>query len=285
MPHSAGGGSHGGGGHGGGGYHGGGSGSGNRISTHYFAGARRFRRHYTDGRPDEYVYATGKPAKAGLSSVIILCVAAGFFMFSSMFGIVGNVPKKLKTKYWDAPRVYDDVDLIANDEELESILMEYCDTTGICPVIYTTFNEEWEYNEGDTFSYADLESYAFDKYVTNFSDEQHLVIVYSVPMDDAIALYNGEKFVPDYQWEAIQGDETDPIITEMLFRKFTERVQDKLEAGEDPGEAFGFAFTKLKTDSESLIKPGASSWMLKLFTSFFPMLVVSGIFVPMIIVY
>ena len=47
MPHSGGGGSHGGGSHGG--SHGGGSS--HRTSHTYFPGARRYRRHYNDGRP------------------------------------------------------------------------------------------------------------------------------------------------------------------------------------------------------------------------------------------
>ena len=281
MPHSSGGGSHGGGSHGG--SHGGSS---NHISHHYFPGARRFRRHYTDGRADEYIYASRMPAKTTKSSVVLICIIAAFFLFCGTFGIVGDMPRKLKTKYKDAPRVYDEYELIADDKSLEKVMNDFCDVTGICPVIITTYDELWnrEWTDGNTtYAYADLEAYTYDMYVKSFSDEQHFVIVYSVPMDQAIMLYNGEKFVPDYQWEACQGDETDPIITDSFFRRFANNVQDKLEAGEDPGEAFEFAFKKATAEAESNLNPSAAVWLLRLAGSLVPMLIVCGIFVPIII--
>ena len=281
MPHSSGGGSHGGGSHGG--SHGGSS---NHISHHYFPGARRFRRHYTDGREDEYIYASRMPARTTKSSVVLVCIIAAFFLFCGTFGIIGDMPKKLKTKYKDAPRVYDEFELIADDKSLEKAMNDFCDVTGICPVIITTYDELWdkEWVEGDvTYAYADLEAYTYDMYVQSYSDEQHFVIVYSIPMDQAIKLYNGEKFVPDFQWEACQGDETDPIITESFFRRFANNVQDKLEAGEDPGEAFEYAFKKSTAEANSNLNPSGIAWILKILSSCVPMLVVCGIFVPIII--
>ena len=61
MPHSSGGGSHGGGAHGG--SHGGSSGP--RISKHYFAGARRYRRHNISTGEDEYISASLSPLLFG----------------------------------------------------------------------------------------------------------------------------------------------------------------------------------------------------------------------------
>ena len=273
MPHSSGGGSHGGGSHGGGSH---GSSSGTRISNHYFYGARCYRRHYRDGRrEDEYVYSNRTPGRTTLAGTVIICAIAVFFLFAMGSSVAKDLPKKLKPVYIDKPAVHDEYDLIDNDDELVSTLKEYQNVTGICPVIYTTFDEIWQ-NE-----YADLESYAYDVYVNEFSDEQHFVIVYSVPVGQAIRLANGN--VPDYSWEAIQGDETDPIITSMLFKVFADRVQDKLESGANPGEAFNFAFTKAISDAESIVKPGGTSWMLKLASAMMPMLVISGIFIPMII--
>ena len=76
MPHSSGGGSHGGGFHGGGSH---GGSSGNRVSTHYFAGARRYRKHHRRTGVDEYVYATAKPSKVRLSSVILVGIMCSVF--------------------------------------------------------------------------------------------------------------------------------------------------------------------------------------------------------------
>ena len=68
MPHSSGGGSHGGGSHGG--SHGGSGGP--RISTHYFAGARHYRKHHVSTGEDEYIYASSMPKRTGLSSIIFI---------------------------------------------------------------------------------------------------------------------------------------------------------------------------------------------------------------------
>ena len=271
MPHSSGGGSH------GGGSHGGSHGSSNHISRSYFPGSRRYRRHYSDGRLDEYIYASRKPTKTTLSSVIIVIVMAAFFLFAGTFGIAGEIPKKLRVKYKDAPVVIDEIEMIEDDRELVRVLNGFCDVTGICPVIITTYDEVWNRN------YPDLESYAYDQYVDNYRDEQHFVIVYSLPMEQAMDIYDGNDFVPDYQWEAIQGDETDPIITESYFKRFADRVQDKLEAGDDPGEAFGYAFKKGTDEAANTLTPGNPSYLSHLFISFIPMLIIMAIFVPMII--
>ena len=278
MPHSSGGGSHGGGSHGGGSHGSHGGSSGTRISNHYFYGARCYRRHYRYGnRADEYIYANRKPGKTTLGGTVVICLMAVFFLFMGFSSIAQDMPKKLKPVYIDKPAVHDEFELIDNDDELVNTLKNYQDVTGICPVIYTTFDEIWN-NQ-----YADLESYAYEMYVDNFTDEQHFVIVYSVPMEQAIALNNGTITVPDYSWEAIQGDDTDPIITTTLFRVFADRVQDKLESGANPGEAFNFAFTKATNDAESMVKPGGGSWMLKMGSSLMPILIIAGIFIPMII--
>ena len=275
MPHSSGGGSHGGGSHGGGSH---GGSSGNRISNHYFYGSRCFRRHYTDGRrEDEYVYATRTPSRTSLGGTIVICIMAVFFLFMSVISVGEDLPHKLKPEYSDRPAVHDEYGLIENTDELTATLKEYCDVTGICPVIYTAFDEDWVYE------YASLEDYTYDLYVREYSDEQHFVIVYSIPVSQAVDVLNGKLDVPDYSWEAVQGDETDPIITMTLFRVFADRVQDKLESGEGPGEAFNYAFVRATDDCGSVIKPGGISWLLKLGSSLMPILVIAGIFVPLII--
>ena len=97
MPHSSGGGSHGGGSHGG--SHGGSSGP--HISTHYFAGARRYRKHHISTGRDEYIYASSKPQKAGLGSVIFMSIFSAFFLGVTGIVALQNVPHKLKAKYMD----------------------------------------------------------------------------------------------------------------------------------------------------------------------------------------
>ena len=174
MPHSSGGGSHGGGSHGG--SHGGSSGP--HISTHYFAGARRYRKHHISTGRDEYIYASSKPQKAGLGSVIFMSIFSAIFLGGTGMAVLGNLPGKLKTHYLDTPAVHDSIDVIADDDALTGTLCEYQELTGICPVIYTTYHEEWKSD------YEDLESYSYYMYTSNFKDEAHFVIVYSIPVSD-----------------------------------------------------------------------------------------------------
>ena len=248
MPHSSGGGSHGGGSHGG--SHGS---SGPRISSHYFAGSRRYRRHHISTGRDDYIYASSK-------------------------GVQSQIPHKLKGHYLDMPAIHDDVDLFANDEELQDAIDEYYETTGICTVFYTVYDEMWEDD------YDDLESYAFDKYVSNFSDEEHWVFVYSIPVRDAVTSPDARPDrIPDYKWEAIQGDNTDPIITESMFKRFADNVQDSLENGDDPADAFSYAFAYASDKAVSMLTPGNPYRIFHSMTSYIPVLFVAGIFVPMLI--
>ena len=94
MPHSGGGGSHGGGSHGG--SHGGSS---HRTSHHYFYGARRYRRHYRDGRPDEYFYSNGRPQKTSLFSIIFIILFGVVFSGLTFLGTSSSIPKKLDEEY------------------------------------------------------------------------------------------------------------------------------------------------------------------------------------------
>ncbi len=266
MPHSSGGGSHGGGSHGG--SHGGSSGP--RVSTHYFAGARRYRRHHISTGKDEYVYASSKPQKAGLGSVIFMSVFSAIFLGGTCFGVFSSVPHKLKTKYLDTPAVYDNVDVIADDESLVDTLKDYQELTGICPVIYTAVHEDWKDD------YDSLEDYSFYTYTSNFKDEAHFVIVYSVPVSDLEYIGQEPGFVPDFKWEATQGDDTDPIITESYFKKFADKVQDGLESGEDAGVAFDEAFKFAYKKAENQLDPGSASRMLSIIGSSVPVLIVAG---------
>ena len=282
MPHSSGGGSHGGGFHGGGSH---GGGSGNRVSTHYFAGARRYRRHHRSTGRDEYVYATSRPQKTKLSSIIFVGVIGAFFFWVIAYGTHSEAPKKLNSASFYEPAVYDDRDLIDNDEALAATLNEYYAQTGICSVIYTVYDEDWsDVNPYLNTTYADLETYAYCTYVDNFSDEQHFVIVYSVPENDAELVKSGKITVPNYSWEAIQGDDTDLILTEGMFRVFGNKVQKDLEAGLGPGQAFDNAFHFAIEDADSRLKVFSFSNIIGQIKSLFPVLFVAAIIIPMIVI-
>ena len=274
MPHSSGGGSS------GGGFHGGSSGGGgSRVSTHYFPGARRYRRYYSDGRPDEYVYATSKPTRTGVSALIILALMGIIFMGSTLFAAFTDRPRFIAPVYSDEPSIHDVVGVMdeKDKEELLSLIKEYNKLTGICPVIYTTFDEEWNRE------YKNLEKFAFDKYVSNFSDEQHWVFVYSVPVDASEFHPGGIVTSSEFKWEAIQGDETDPIITESAFKNIGRAIQKDLEAGKGPGPAFITGFNKAISSAENKLHPKPVAAVFGTIIKLVPFLLVAGIFIPLFI--
>ena len=268
MPHSSGGGSHGGGAHGG--SHGGSSGP--RISKHYFAGARRYRRHNISTGEDEYIYASSKPSKTRLSSIIFVSIFGALFLGGMGAGMYSELPHKLKAHYLDLPAVHDNINVIEDDEALTDTLTDFQELTGICPVVYTAYIEEWSKD------YSTLESYTFDTYTDNFSDEDHFVIVYSISVNDAVLLENGEIDVPDYYWEAVQGDNTDPLLTESEFSKFAGIVQEELERGSDPGRAFDKAFRNMHSRLQSRLTPGMPGYFTYLIGTLIPLIFVGGFF-------
>ena len=281
MPHSSGGGSHGGGFHGGGSH---GGGSSNRVSSHYFYGARRYRRHHRHTGQDEYVYADSRPQKTTLSSVIIIFIVGLVFFGAVGFGTRSEMPHKLNGLY-GTPAIYDYADQIKDEDTLNEKIDDYYVLTGICPVIYTVYDEDWsDRNPNLSTVYENLETYAYCTYVDNFSDEQHFVIVYSISRRDAERLSQGRITVPDYSWEACQGDDTDPIITEAMFKRFGHLVQDDLENGNDPGVAFETAFEYAKKDAESKLNPGSPSRIISFIRSLMPLMFTAAIIVPMLVI-
>ncbi|MCR5616664.1 MAG: hypothetical protein K6F83_00050 [Clostridiales bacterium] len=245
MPHSGGGGSHGGGSHGGGSHGGSGSGSSSRTSKTYFPGATRYRRHYYDGRDDEYFYSDAVPRKGGLSGIIILLSFAALFMAFLVPGTYKKSPQKLEENYArPASRIIDNIDIIDNDSSLEKALEEYNDITGICPVVYTMYVEDYK------DSYADLETFAYVKYLELFSDERHYLFVYAIPEGQAEDFRSGALKVPDYYWESMIGDDTDALYNEHAFVR---KVQKGLEAGEKPGEVFEDAIRKMSEYDKDLV--------------------------------
>lgn len=276
MPHSSGGFSS------GGGFHSGGSsgGSSNHVSTHYFPGAIRYRRYYSDGRPDDYIYANSKPGKTTFSSVIMIAVVGLIFTLAAGFSAFTDTPRFIVPKYSDAPAIHDTVGVFEETEENELLaqMKIYNQTTGICPVIYTVFDEEWNRE------YESLAKYAFDKYVENFKDEQHFVIFYSIPAGTAVFTLGGGVTSKEFKVEATQGDETDPLITDSVYRRFCKIIQNGLEAGNSPGKAFIAGFENANESAEKMLDPMSPARIFRLITRCVPFLICLGIFIPLIIV-
>ena len=227
MPHSSGGGSHGGGFHGGS-FHGGGSfsrgsrsvpdRSGPIVSNTYRSGYHRYVIYH--GTQPTYFYSRGavteKDARPKIAGPIILLLFALLFLCISV-GIYYRSPKKLSLPYDSAVRVTDRAGVLtAQDEaQLKDVFTRFQEETGITPAFLSVSPDEWKGR------YSRFTNFAYDAYVNLFHDESHWLLCYS---GDASADFD------DWVWEAMQGDNTDGILTEKVADTFTQSVQKYLTA-------------------------------------------------------
>ena len=234
MPHSSGGGSHGGGGHGG--SHGGSHGrSGPRISRSHFPGSRRYV-YYRHNQP-RYFYA-GKNFKPGFDwkrlFVLLFYIPFFFVGFRMLREVIGFVPKN----YDHSIIIEDDADVINNKSELRSTLESFMDKTGVAPSVVTVNNEEWQN------VYPSLENYAYHRYLQEFNDEMHWLIVYSQPRDP-------DPNFNDWFWEGMQGDYTDGVLTSSDTSRFNTVFNSYLGSNESFDDAVIKSFAYI-TDNISM---------------------------------
>ncbi len=125
--------------------------------------------------------------------------------------------EKLSTDYDTGIVIDDRGDFLSDHEEAELYLVldRFLEKTGITPAFITDYNESWQPY------YSGLENYAYDLYVNSFSDEKHWLIIYTQPEDPDPAFL-------DWYWEGMQGDDSDPILTDSETSLFNEAFQKDL---------------------------------------------------------
>ena len=230
MPHSSGGSSHSGGSHSGsssssssssrsssGGSSGG---SASRISSTPFRGSRRFL-YYKDSKPN-FIYTNYDVRKKSYDHIIIWAI---FFvmLLGPFLGIGGfmavqsvNFPKKITYfKNKDVEFVVEDnLGVVKDEENLKRAMKDFYKETGIVPAVITVSNDTWNKN------YKNLEAYAYDVSLDLFPDEAHWLIIYSTAVK--------EDGFDDWFCETMQGDRTDPVITEARGKEFNDVLYKRL---------------------------------------------------------
>ena len=245
MPHASGGGSFGGGGFRSGCY--------GRVflGTRYYAGSRIRKDDPNDGT-DRYLGSASlaKTNKNFARSIVITTIIALFVNFFLGVGFKLSTTKLESSEFMESV-ISDDAGVIADKTELDGLLNEYRELTGIVPVVYTVYEEDWKATGANSLS-----QYALYKYMALTSDERHFVIVYSVPKDNTS---NANKIA------AVQGNETDDIITTAMYWKFLGTVKLGTLKGDDPGKALCSAFSFAVKDANVKLNPTFGNKILTLF--------------------
>lgn len=273
MPSSRGGGFSG--GHGGGGFssgggsHGGSGGRGSRgprFSTRPFLGARRYSYINRRGRTCFFFYG-GVPCRRSPASVIISSLI--FILFGLTIAIImfsAIIPQKLSEKKCNPIDSYleDRVNVLSDSErgELEETLKAIYQKTGVQPYLYIFGYNDFPSSYGN-INRITLESYAYDKYVNMFiDDEGHWLIVLAVN-ESADARYDNK-----FAWIEMAGDDTGRAITESLFEEFKSDMQTYLRTDQlTTGEGLNRAYSNLLDDALKL--KGGELWMVIFLSIFF----------------
>ncbi|SHM71722.1 TPM domain-containing protein [Ruminococcus flavefaciens] len=262
MPHSSGGGSHGGGSHGG---HGGSrSSTRTRTSSRPFHNSRRYVYHH-NGQP-RYFYA-GPDFKPGFqwTKLLILIVYIPFIamIFTQFKKVIPHVPQN----YTHSIFVKDEANVISDENGVIKELKAFEKKTGVSPAVITINNEDWQ------SSYSSLENYAYDRYLQEFSDECHWLIVYSQQREVSDNYIN-------WYWEGMQGDNTDSVLKYSETNRFTNSLYSYLESGKSVDDSLKKAFSEF-TDTISM-KPEFSLMITPLFMIVFLLFHAFGMLYPSI---
>lgn len=190
--------------------------------NHYHNHHRRRYVYYNNRGQERYVYSENQPKNMGVGCLVAFIIVFMLFFIPFILGFFNalkdntGTPERLAAfcRNRDS-HIADNAEVINNKSELEESLRSFEKKTGICPYVITVNNENW---------YLDFEDFSFRLYEKTFgSNEDHFLVVYSEPKSGSESQFN------DWYWEAIQGDNTDPIITEKKFDKFKTELQAYLE--------------------------------------------------------
>ena len=216
-----------------------------KKSSSYFEGSKKYV-YYVNKQP-EYIYANYdiKPNNGCEKRLAVGCLSVIwiFFMFVSLGVIMltsRHAPKKLLTDYNTEIIIQDEANVISDKILVEDAFERFFEKTGITPALKTLSRKEWD-EESKKYQNipADkqLEEYAYNWYVQHFEDEKHWLIVY-LPDPDLSDNFD------DWKWEGMQGDDTDPILSQKETALFNETFQkyllqrNKYSVGEAISEAF-----------------------------------------------
>ncbi len=224
--------------------HSSGGSSGSGHSCGYGGGSSRLHRYvYHTPRGAKSLMAAEEPSENGLRkykkdlTILTMILLTMIVILVSVICLIAKPKHKLSLPNDSESIVIDDVSLLTKDEKND--LLKSCDNfrdkTGIPVEIYIGKQGVIEGNR----TYPNLRDFAYDKYIAEFKDESHWLLAY--------AATNGAKFAPDWRFEGMQGNDTDPVLTTSNADKFNAELETNLGHGLSVSDSFIIALDHAST--------------------------------------
>jgi hypothetical protein len=117
-----------------------------------------------------------------------------------------------------------------SESELRSTLNQFYKKSGIVPAVITVEDTKWT---------GSIENYAYTRYLAEFTDEMHWLIVCSSPSGTS---------------EAMQGNDTDAVLTDYIGDVFKSRLkvdltEQDMETGAAINDAFNYIMPQIRKPS------------------------------------
>ena len=217
---------------------------------------------------DLYVDKGHKHIFVTLASIFAVGIVAVVITF--MVGLSLNSLTPLKRSSPNAAVLNDNAMLMDNDVAVNKQLSEFQSVTGICPLVYTVYEDDWQKTCSSLNLYAEyLSSYGSD-------DFDQIVVVISISRSEAELLKQGQ--IPQYDIAVYRDQNTNAIFNTWVLWRFKSIIKESLRRGEGFGTAVTNAFGYATSDADKRMNPTTTRRAVNLGLAFLPMLITMIIF-------
>lgn len=241
---------------------------------YYHVAGRQLDEMTNDGT-EYYLEEKSRHARTVLASVIAVSIVVT--VLTGMICLASGPLTPLKRNSMCSSEVKDSAGIIVNDREIQSKLDEYMKCTGICPVVLTAYDEDWNEN------YRELSDYAISCNSYIFSEQEYLIIACSISKSDAANLVQGQP-VSGYDVVVLRGKNTEEIVTLSVKSKIRNTIKKDLKNGKDLDVALSDALDLAISDADSRINPTTDRRWMNLIVGILPVPIVIIISVIAVIV-
>ena len=241
---------------------------------YYHVAGRQLDERTNDGS-EYYLEEKSRHARTVLASVIAVSIVVT--VLTGMICLASGPLTPLKRNSMCSSEVKDSADIIVDDKVLQTQLDEYMRCTGICTVVLTAYDEDWDEN------YRELSDYAISCNSSAFSEQEYLIIACSISKNDVAALEQGQLF-SGCDIVVLRGKNTGAIVTLPVKSKIGNTIKKDLKNGTGLDAALSDALDFAVSDADSRINPATERRWMNLVIGFVPIPIVIIVSIIAIIV-